>query len=70
MASIDALTGALQTIVTAGLGLRIIYCFVKLQHEEEEAPRYKKRIKNSAIIWIIATMAFTIADTVKNYYSM
>ncbi len=54
MDTINVLSACMQGILSAGIIMRIIFCAVRLSHEEEEAGRYKKRIRNSIIILIIA----------------
>lgn len=57
----------MQAIITTGLIMRVIFCAVRLMHEEEEASRYKKRIKNSIIMIIIAQLIFPIKELMIYY---
>lgn len=57
----------MQAIITAGLIMRVIFCAVRLTHEEEEASRYKKRIKNSIVMIIIAQLIFPIKELMIYY---
>ena len=48
--------------------MRIIFCAIKLMHEEDEAARYKKRIKNSVVMLIIAQLIFPIKEILISYF--
>lgn len=67
MDTINALCACVQGILSAGIVMRIIFCAVRLSHEEEEAGRYKKRIRNCAVILIIAQLIFPIKDLIVYY---
>ena len=67
MDTINVLCACVQIILSAGIIMRIIFCCVKLTHEEEEAGRYKKRIRNCAIILVIAQLIFPIKDLLIYY---
>lgn len=45
MDTINTLSVCMQGIISAGLLMRIIFCAVRLTHEEEESGRYRRRIK-------------------------
>lgn len=47
MDTINTLSVCMQGIISAGLIMRVIFCATRLMHEEDEAARYKKRIRNS-----------------------
>ena len=57
----------MQAIISAGLVMRVIFCAVRLAYEEEEAGRYKKRIKNSLIILVIAQLIFPLKELLITY---
>lgn len=67
MERIDEISRMLQVLILAGVGVRLIYIFIKLTHEEEEAPRYKKRLKNTIIFAILSQLAFVIKDIIFSY---
>lgn len=58
----------MQAIISAGLIMRVIFCAVRLTHEEEEAGRYKKRIRNSVIMLIITQLIFPIKELLISYF--
>lgn len=57
----------MQGLISAGIVMRIIFCAIKMMHEEDEAARYKKRIKNSIIMLIIAQLIFPIKEIIVSY---
>jgi len=66
--TVDDITNGLMIIVRLGVVARFIFCMVKLIGAEDEALRYKKRAKNTAIFWIIAESVWIIKDIVLYYY--
>lgn len=67
METLNTLSICMQGIISAGLIMRVIFCAVRLTHEEDEASRYKKRIKNSVIMLIIAQLIFPIKELLVTY---
>ncbi len=67
MDTINSLSVCMQAIISAGLVMRVIFCAMRLTHEEEEAGRYKKRIKNSLIILVIAQLIFPLKELLITY---
>lgn len=68
MDTLNTLSLCIQGIISAGLIMRIIFCAIKLMHEEDEAARYKKRIKNSVVMLIIAQLIFPIKEILISYF--
>lgn len=66
---IDQLSYILQGLISAGLGMRVVYLFIKLMHEDEEAARYRKRLKNTVVFAIIAQVPFVVRDIIISYLS-
>ena len=66
---IDQLSRILQGLISAGLGMRGIYLFMKLMHEDEEAAGYRKRLKNTVVFAIIAQVPFVVKDIIISYLS-
>ena len=79
MDTLNTLSLCMQGIISAGLIMRIIFCatklmhgatalsLAKLMHEEDEAARYKRRIKNSVVMLIIAQLIFPIKEILISY---
>ena len=55
MDTINTLSVCMQGIISAGLLMRIIFCAVRLTHEEEESGRYRRRIKNTLVMLVIGS---------------
>lgn len=64
---IDQLSRTLQALITIGLGMRIVYIFIKLTHEEDEAARYKKRLRNTFIFAVLAQIPFVVRSILVSY---
>lgn len=67
METLNNLSHVLQGLILAGLSLRVVFCMIKLSHEEEEQARYKKRIKNCIIAAVISQIIFVIKDLLISY---
>lgn len=64
---LDQLSHILQALISTGLGMRCVYLFIKLMHEDEEAARYRKRLKNTVIFAVIAQLPFVIESLIIGY---
>lgn len=67
MNTINELSYLLQGLILAGLGARVIYICVKLTHEEDEAARYRKRLKNTIVFAVISQLPFVVKDIIVGY---
>lgn len=67
METLNNLSRVLQGLIFAGLAMRVVFCMIKLTHEEEEQARYKKRIRNCAIAAVITQLIFLIKDLLIGY---
>ena len=64
---IDQLSSYLQIAINSGLAMRAIYIFLKLTHESDEAPQYKKCLKNTVVFAVIAQLPFLIENIIVSY---
>jgi len=69
MALVDEMALAFILLIRAGAGLRIIYCFISIASDEEQAVTYKKRIKHTLVFYILAESVYIIRDIVLFYYT-
>ncbi len=69
MALIDEMALAFILLIRSGAGLRVIYCFISMASDEEQAVTYKKRIKHTVIFYILAESVYIIRDLVLYYYT-
>lgn len=55
-------------LIRSGSVLRIIYCFISIMSDEDQAATYKKRIKNTIMFYIMAESVYIIRDLAMHYY--
>ena len=60
---------AIILLVRVGAVARFIYCMVRLAAAEEQAAQYKKRARNTVIVYVIAESIWQIKDLILYYYS-
>jgi hypothetical protein len=65
---VDQISKAVLLLIRAGAVFRVVFCLVKLMTAEEEAPQYKKRIRNTLVFYILAELAFVVKDLIIAYY--
>jgi len=68
MERIDEISRAVISLLRLGAVLRFIFCMIRLQNAEEEAPQYKKRAKNILMFYILAESIWQIKEIVFYYY--
>lgn len=66
---VNQLAVAFITLIRSGSVLRIIYCFIVIAGDEEQAVTYKKRIKNTIVFYIMAESVYVIRDLAMYYYN-
>jgi hypothetical protein len=69
MAYIDDISMAVLTLIRAGATFRVIFCLIRIMTAEEEAPQFKKRLRNTVVFYIIAESVFILKDIFVYYYS-
>jgi len=55
-------------LIRLGAVLRIVYCFISMNSDEEKVSSYKRRIKNAIIFYIMAECIWLIKDLAMSYY--
>lgn len=55
-------------LIRLGAVLRIVYCFISINSDEEKVSSYKRRIKNTIIFYIMAECIWLIKDLAMSYY--
>ena len=68
MITLDDISMAVIVLIRAGAVFRFIYCMVRLQGAEEEQAQYKKRVKNTAMFYVMAECIWQIKEIVFYYY--
>ena len=69
MQHIDNLAQTVLALIRAGAAFRVAFCFIRLVTAEEEAPQFKKRIRNTISFYIAAELAFVIRSLAVHYFS-
>jgi len=69
MITIDDISTAVIALIRLGAVFRFIYCMIRLQSAEDEAPQFKKRAKNTVIFYIIAECVWQLKEIIFFYYS-
>ncbi|MDA3846929.1 MAG: mercury transporter [Vallitaleaceae bacterium] len=65
---VDEMALAFIVLIRSGAVLRIVYCFISIASDEEQAATYKKRIKNTIMFYILAESVYVIRDIAMHYY--
>lgn len=65
---VDDLIKALILLIPAGAFVRIVFCFLKMIGNEEDAPMYRKRMINAGIFLAIVVSIWQIKDIVFYYF--
>ena len=55
-------------LIRVGAIFRVVYCFVRMGTNEEEAIMYKKRVRNTVVFYVIAECIWQIKELVLGYY--
>ena len=55
-------------LIRVGAVFRVVYCFVRMGMNEEEAIMYKKRVRNTVVFYVIAECIWQIKEIVLGYY--
>jgi hypothetical protein len=69
MSYIDNISKVVIVLIRAGAAFRVTFCFIRLMTTEEEAPQFKKRIRNTIAFYIMAELAFVIKDLAIYHFS-
>lgn len=68
MTTIYDIINGVKIIIILGLTVRIVYCAVRLQYEQQEAEIYKKRIKNTLVIGVIVMVISGVQTLLEGYF--
>jgi len=69
MQYIDDISNAVIILIRAGAIFRLAFCFLRMMTAEEEAPQFKKRIRNTIIFYVIAELAFVLKALIIRYFT-
>lgn len=65
---IEQISEILKNIILSGGVMRIIYCFIQIMIDEENANKMKKNIKNIILFIIFTVTIGEMIDIVFKYY--
>lgn len=68
MDEINVLSKLILRLIRAGIGVRVIYCFIKMI-DGQEVEVYKSRVKKAIKYYILAESIFQLKDIAIYYFS-
>lgn len=69
MSIVDQIPAVLLWLIRAGAAFRLTYCLVRLIGADDDAPLYKRRIKNVLFFYAIAESAMALKDIIISVFS-
>lgn len=60
---------AFLLLIRMGAVLRVVYCFIYIAVDEEQAASYKRRLKHTVVFYILAESIWQIKEIVISYYT-
>jgi len=69
MQYIDDISNAVIILIRAGAIFRLAFCFLRMMTAEEEAPQFKKRIRNTIMFYVVAELAFILKTLIIRYFT-
>ncbi len=60
---------AFLLLIRMGAVLRVVYCFIYIAMDEEQAGSYKRRLKHTVVFYILAESIWQIKEMVLSYYT-
>lgn len=67
---VKEIADALIMLIRVGVGMRVVYCLIKIGASEEEASVYKKRARNTVIFYILAELIWELKELLLGYYGL
>lgn len=65
---IKEIAKAIIVLIRAGCVFRVIYCLVRLSAAEDDRQKYKNRMKNTIIFYIIGESIWQIESLIRGYF--
>lgn len=69
MDRLTEMTDAFLLLIRMGAVLRVVYCFIYIAVDEEQAASYKRRLKHTVVFYILAESIWQIKEIVISYYT-
>ena len=68
METIEEIIEVLLLLVDAGGVMRGIFCFIRMNADQDNAKSYQNKIINMVIFLIIANSLYALVEVIKQYY--
>lgn len=68
MNTIQEFTDFLLILIPIGVAARVVYCLLQLPLDEEQAPTYKRRIRNALVFLVLAECITGLLAVVQAYF--
>ncbi len=68
MDTINSLISVLKLLIGIGVGMRVIFCLIKMMCSEDEKNHYKKKMINIIIFGVVAEVCLVIKDVIMYYF--
>ena len=65
---VKQMADALILLIRVGVGMRVVYCLIKIAVNEEEASIYKKRARNTVFFYVLAELIWELKELLLRYY--
>ena len=69
MQYVNDISNAVLILIRLGAAFRAVFCLIRMITAEEEAPQFKKRLRNTVVFYIVAELAFVFRDIAMYYYT-
>jgi hypothetical protein len=65
---VKEMADALIMLIRVGVGMRVVYCLIKIGVNEEEVSIFKKRARNTVFFYVLAELIWELKELVLGYY--
>jgi hypothetical protein len=65
---VKEIADALIMLIRVGVGMRVVYCLIRIGANEEEASVYKKRARNTVFFYVLAELVWELKELFLRYY--
>ena len=69
MDRLTEMADAFVLLIRIGAVLRVVYCFIYIAIDEDQAASYKRRLKNTVVFYILAESIWQIKEMIVSYYT-
>jgi hypothetical protein len=65
---VKEIADALIMLIRVGVGMRVVYCLIRIGANEEEVSVYKKRARNTVFFYVLAELVWELKELLLRYY--